>query len=248
MRILFHLVERRPIQCGIGQVEDQALGEGTRRRADLHPRRRLQFRDVRLHQVPQDIDLAGLDQLLTHLAAGRDPDDHSAQVWLPRLTIVPVGDKGDVIPRDPLQHRERARPDRLTIVGPARHLRGIACGVPGHDGVEPAQERRVERLVSDHHRGGGRTIHRLDVTVPGCTAGPALRIHDGLPGESHVVAGDGLAIRPFQAILEMVGDGLTVAGYPAVLPRGHLFGQEREVFAIGTDPKQSLDGEHVYLK
>src|SRR5712692_5261296 len=123
----------------------------------------------------------------------------------------------------PLQERERPRPHRLAVVRPAGHLRGIAGGVFGQNPAHKlTQVGGVELLVHDHRGRRARTLYSVDVPKATRVHGAALRMGHGLPRELHVFATDRLAVRPLEALAEVVGDALAVRRDAAVLTRGDL--------------------------
>src|SRR5205807_522402 len=76
---------------------------------------------VRFDQVPDDVHVAGPQQLLAHLPARHDPDDHPVEIGLLLDPVPLIPDQRDVIGRYPLDDLERAAAQGLPVVLPLRH-------------------------------------------------------------------------------------------------------------------------------
>ena len=66
------------------------------------------------------------------------------------------------------------------------------------------------------------------------------RIARVLPGEDDVVGGEGLAVVPFHALLQLPGHRLAVGGERAVLAARDRFGQDRPQVALGVPAGERL--------
>ena len=232
MRVFLDGVRQRAVEGRIREIDHQALRVRTGLGADDDAGGGAQLGHIGLCEIPENVHFAGLDQLLAHLAAGRNPHDYPIKAGPARLPIVSVRNQRDVVARDPLQHGERTSPNEFPVIRPAWHLRRVPRGVFGHDCGESAQEWCIKRLVPDDGGGRARTVDSIDFPVPGRTHGPTLRVDDRLPGEAHIFTGDRLSIRPLQARLEVVGNRPPVGRDPAVLPGGHFCGQARRILAF----------------
>ena len=125
-RVVPQDIDAGRIQFGIGQVEQQALGAGAGRVADLDPFPGLGLGHVRLDQVPQKVELAGLDELLAHLAALDPAQDDGVQVGLALglpVFVALVAHQGHVVARDPLFELEGAQADGVAVVDPTSACR-----------------------------------------------------------------------------------------------------------------------------
>ena len=71
--------------------------------------------------------------------------------------------------------------------------------------------------------------------------GGRLLVRDELEGERHVVGRERLAVRPLDALLQLVGDRLAVRAQAAVLGGRHLGRQDRRELALAVRRDQRLD-------
>ena len=243
MRVLPGHLGGRPIEGGIGHVEDQPLGFGPRRRTDPHSGDAAELGHVRFDQVPDDVHVAGPQQLLAHLPARHDPDDHPVEIGLLLDPVPLIPDQRDVIGRYPLDDLERAAAQGLPVVLPLRHGGWVAGGVTRQDPAKPAEGRGVIVLVPDDGGLGIGAVHRLDLVVSAGRDRSALWGDDRFPGELHIVAGQRPAVRPGEAGAQPVRDRLPVLRHPAVRRRRDFRGELREILPLLIRRHEPLDGQ-----
>ena len=104
------------------------------------------------------------------------------------------------------------------------------------EGVGP--ERR--RLLELHGDGVRVDLLDRDVLVGAAGHRGRRRIARILPGEDDVVGGEGLAVVPGDALLQLPGHRLAVGGQRAVLAAGDRLGQDRPQVALGVPAGQRL--------
>jgi len=163
-----------------------------------------------------------------------------------RVAPVRVNAIGDRIARLEVVHHVRAGADRLQVPG-----EGL--------GVRPApiledvlrQDRVGERQIPGRVRGlkshpGGVVVRGFDVFdravgTEGCRAG--LFGGNILPGEDDIPGGEGLAVAPLHALLQLPGDAHSIGGETPVLARRDLGGKPRHEAIVLVEVRQRLQDE-----
>ena len=179
-------------------------------------------------QVPGVVELAGLkDRTRRRRSVAAALEGHPREGGPGRVAVVAVGDEGDDVVRAELGDGERPRAHGLEVgVGAARRLGPQAVGELRRldDRRLRADERSVGKGFRDAeghaHRSRIESLHALHVVVFLALRTPPLGMRAVFPGEDDVLGRHRRCVRPFEAALELPGDGAQILRYAAVFQRG----------------------------
>ena len=187
--------------------------------------------DRAFDEVGADINIARTQTRQHRIAALHDLDVDGVQLGL-AAPIVWVGGQRQVIAFHHFFDGERAG-ERASAFGhkvaAIESLQVLEC-VLGQQAACAGQEQctpRCEHIFERDHGGLRiRCVNLLDLVVTGLAGDAGVGgVHDLLPGELKVRAGNRLAVAPFQIFLEFVGDGLAIFADGIFVYRGELCGQ-----------------------